>query len=221
MGYIVDIVIIAILAIGAISGYRKGFVAIMEKMLYLVVVGILAIALKPVGVSVIETTSLPETISNKTQQIILENVGDKLDQITNVDQLSQTLTGDVLPESMAKVVTEKLAQAGQVISQDKAELIQSIGNVIADFVVGAIAVIVLFVLLSIAYFLIFKMLGLVVKLPIFKQADQILGVAGGLISSLITVAIILCVLTVMVPFLPEVSAALSSSVIYGLYAKII
>ncbi|MBR5137239.1 MAG: CvpA family protein [Clostridia bacterium] len=221
MGIIIDIVLIAIVVFGAVQGYRKGFVEIMEKMLYLVVVGALAMTLKPLGVSIIERTSIPELISTKAQQIITENIGDKISQVGSEEQLTNLLAENTLPESVAQMLTEKLGQAEQFLAQDKTELIASIADAFADFVVGAIAVVALFILLSIAYFLLFRIIGLVFKLPLLKQVDQILGVVGGLISSLITVAIIICICTVIAPFSTEFNGILASSFVYGFCVKII
>lgn len=221
MNLIFDLILIAIVVFCIISGYRRGFVATVERMLYFVVVGTLAMMLRPVGAAVIRTTPLPEVIQNKAQLIIEENVGDRLQQVVDQEQLTNLLSESVLPEAMAEMLSEQIMEAGQFISQDKTQMISSVSNAISNFVVEAVAVIVLFIILSVAYFLIFRMLGLAVKLPLLKQADQILGMSGGLLSAVITLGVALWLASAIAPFVPEVSSVLSSSFVYGLYMKII
>lgn len=220
MGIVFDLIIVATILGFAAYGYFKGFVAVMEKLLYFVVVATLAVILRPMGVAVLESTPLPKAIETKTEAVITEAFGDRLGQKVDEQQLREVLSSDVLPEAVADMIVDRLAAAGQLLSQESQVLISNVAEAIADFVVAAIALIALYVILSIAYFFAFRALGLVVKLPLLKQADRILGVAGGLISGLFFAMIVLGILTIIAPFSPVLSGKLTGSYLYEIYLKI-
>lgn len=221
MWILFDLAIVAIIVFSVISGYRKGFVSIMERLLYLVVVCALAYMLKPIGVAVINATPLPQALETKSVEILTEAVGDEITQVVDFDELSNLLSEAALPNALADLIADRLATVEGFLGQNAPEMIAHIASAVTEFVVGAIALIILFVLLSIVYFLVFRILNLTAKLPVVKQANKLLGIAGGLVSATIYVVLIMWLLSAMAPFYEGINTVLSGSITYGLYVNII
>ncbi len=221
MWILFDLAIVAIIVLSVWSGYRKGFVSIMERLLYLVVVCVLTYLLKPVGVAVINATPLPQALETKSVEILTENVGDKITQVVDFDQLSEVLSEAALPDALADVIANKLATVENFLGQSASDMIAQIASAVTQFVVGAIALIILFVLLSIVYFLVFRLLNLTAKLPVIKQANKLLGIVGGLVSAAIYVVLIMWLLSAMAPFVDGINTILSGSITYRLYVNLI
>ena len=65
MGIVVDLIIIAIIALSAFLGYRKGFVVLAIKLCaFLIAIAVTFVIYKPVANVVINVTGIDETIEN-------------------------------------------------------------------------------------------------------------------------------------------------------------
>ena len=168
MGIILDIIIIAIMAISIFLGYKKGLVKVAVKLCaFLIAVIVTLIFYKPVSNIIIENTQLDETIEN----IIVENGTKELEE-NKEDNNTVTEAQNEIVESVAKQVSVRLI---------------NIIVIVGLFIATRLLLIVL-VLIS----------DLITSIPIIKQFNQLGGVLYGIIRGLLLIYLILAVVFLII-----------------------
>ncbi len=222
LGLVFDLIIIGALALFAYIGWKKGIIDMLGKTLYFAVVGVLTFMLKPMAVSIAGATPLPDVIGEKVSAAINDTVGSRLAGVTSIteESLKGILSDGFLPDAFADKIAKNMADGGMLSGQGASEMLAKVSEAVTDFLVAACAVIILFAVLSVAYFIAIKLLDLTAKLPVIKQANQGLGLAGGLLVALVAVVIVMWILSLAAPFSSGVSSLLDGSLTYGLYMAV-
>ncbi len=191
IGLIVDIVILAIIALFAFIGYKQGLVKVAIKMVSFLIAIIIAFALfKPVSSFVISNTGIDEKIENA----IVERI---------------------TPEGLTKEdkVEEGLNITTKVIDTTN----NSIENVANTFTVKLIEVVVfllIYVIVRIILLFITALADAIAKLPILKQFNKAGGFIYGIIKGVLIVFIILGILLLCEPLIGTVvKDAIATSVV--------
>lgn len=171
MGIIIDIVVLAILALTIFLGYKRGLVKVVFKMFAFLVALIVTLVLyKPVTNLVINNTMLDETISN----IIIEN------------------------GTIEKAKDEKSNTVDKYIENAKNDIQNSVVTSVADTVavnlVSIIVIIALFVITRLLLILVSFFADSLAELPIIKQFNKAGGIIYGILQGIV---IILAILTII------------------------
>ena len=109
MGILVDIIVIAIIALSVFLGYRKGLIALAIK-LFAVIIALVAtlILYKPISALIINNTSLDETIQNAIIDKVETNNQDteqnnentnSTEPETTVETIANQAKEEILPET--------------------------------------------------------------------------------------------------------------------------
>lgn len=177
MGIIIDVILIAILALSILFGYKKGLVKVVFNLCAVLAAIILTFILyKPVANLVIENTELDETI----KQTILEK-GITPEKDTTIESGS----------GVDKYI-EKYAQ--DAITNAKNTAVESVADTIAINAVNIIVAVGLFIIIRILLILLKSLAETLAELPIIKQCDKLGGVLYGIIVGLITIYILLAII---------------------------
>lgn len=168
MGIIVDIVLIAFLALSIFLGYKKGLAQLAIKLCaFIIAILITFILYRPVGNLIINTTSIDESIEdaiyNKVTQMIQE---DNENELTS--GLIESAKQGMLPEA-ARELTINIIYGGTAI--------------------------ILFIITRIALIFISALANLIAKLPIIKQFNEVGGAVYGLLRGLVIIYAILIVIS--------------------------
>ena len=165
MGIIIDIIILAIIALSIFLGYRKGLVELAIKLCaFLIAIVITFILYQPISNLVINTTSIDETIENA----ILEKANDVMEGEEGDDELSEEIkqeaTQGLLPEA-ARELAINIVRGGVII--------------------------LLYILIRIALRFVTALANLVAKLPILKQFNKAGGAIYGALRGIVLIYVCL------------------------------
>lgn len=189
MSIIIDLIIIAIVAISILFGYKKGLAkCIIKVVAFFVAVIVAAMFYKPVSNLIIEKTQIDESIKSSIVNIIKDDVEEegKVKEDTN---LPETIV-DSINKSVEKAVKETKQNAVEVAADGIAITTIRVGTAILLFVVVRILLMVVSALSSI-----------ITDLPIIKQFDKAGGIAYGLLKSIVIIFIIFAVISLISPLI--------------------
>lgn len=175
MGVVVDLIIIAILILSVLYGYKKGLVKLAIKLcatiIALVVTAILYI---PISNLIINTTSIDETIEN----YIYEKVSDTI----SVDEGNND-------NYMNKI-------EGQMVESAKKGILPQTARNLAINIVNIGVMIILFIIVKIALRFITAIADIFAKLPIIKQFNKAGGILYGVIMGFLIIFVALEIISI-------------------------
>lgn len=174
MGIILDLVLIAILILSIIFGYKRGLINVAFNVCaFIVALVITFILYNPITNLVINNTQIDETIKSA----IIEN------NLLKTSDDNQTKDKDVLNKYVEKYVTDTANDA-----------LDSSARIVAEKIVGIMVAIILFIVVRILLILTRFIADGIASLPIIKQFNKLGGLLYGILSGLIIIYGILAIL---------------------------
>lgn len=196
MNYVL-IAVIAILAIGAIIGLKKGFVDMLFGAVSMIIALILAIIIGPkLGTFVQEHTGFADRIAVKVSQTL--NLEELAIEIPETDVFIDNLN---LPEVMKNKITS--AEFAEKLNLDKMaedaskRMAEVVATFLAKMMITALCFVIVYIVALILLYLLNKVLDVFAKLPLLKQANQLAGMALGLLQAVLIVWLFFAVITVI------------------------
>lgn len=198
MGIILDIIIIAIMALSIFLGYKKGLVKVAVKLCaFLIAIIVTLVFYKPVSNLIIENTELNEKIEN----VIIENGTKKIEESTEEEKKN-------FLENMQQYIDNTVTQTqNEIVENSAKEISVRLINILVmvGLFIGTRLILTLLVLIS----------DLITNLPIIKQFNELGGVIYGIIRGLILIYAILAIVYLIVSMTANNSilTAIDSSII--------
>lgn len=186
MGIIVDLIIVAVLILFIVIGYKKGLTGSLIKLASFAIALVLAFILyKPVANIVKDNTQIDETIESA-----IINTFSK-EEMTNKERESSEST-DNLPETIVKNINNEIESAttearNNIIAETAKDTTNTIMNVGSGLVIFIAVRFILFIISLFAHE--------ITKLPIIKQIDKVGGIAYGLVEGMVIILIILGIIS--------------------------
>ena len=172
MGIILDIIIIGIVIISTIIGYKKGLINVIFNLCAFLIALIITVVLyTPITNIIIENTELDDKIEN----IIIENATSSEDENTTEDSV------------INKYIT-------QSITKTKNDIVEGTSTIIAQKVISIFVAIVLFIIVRILLIFVKVVFNGIANLPIIKQINEVGGIAYGILRGVLMIYIILAIL---------------------------
>lgn len=190
MGIILDVVIVAIIALSVYSCYKKGLVNLAVGLIAVVAAIILSVIFyKPVTNLVVENTELDEMIENT---------------------LNETFGEQVRFMGLASYLE---TEADNIVNGTENETEYVVASVMAEKTVSLIVFIAIFTIVRVALFALTFVADAITSLPILKQLDDVGGILYGLVKALLIIYAVLAVVSVIVSFTAstEIADVISSS----------
>jgi uncharacterized membrane protein required for colicin V production len=189
---ILTIIILAVLILSVIGGYKKGFLKTAFSLVAWIVVLILCNFVTPIVTDMLVEKTEIEVVVQKT-------VDTKIDQVIN-ETITETIEGTDLAELEAALPAELkdalLGENGSLqevlangVDLDTAGLVNGI--------VGILGFVITVIVLRLAMLVVELALNLVGKLPLIGPMDKILGLACGAGKGIILCCVILAVVSVL------------------------
>jgi uncharacterized membrane protein required for colicin V production len=189
---IITIIILAVLVLSVIGGYKKGFLKTAFSLVAWIVVLILCNFVTPIVTDMLVEKTEIEVVVQKT-------VDTKIDQVIN-ETINETIEGTDLAELEAALPAELkdalLGENGSLqevvtngVDLDTAGLVNGI--------VGILGFVITVIVLRLAMMVVELALNLVGKLPLIGPMDKILGLACGAGKGIILCWVILAVVSVL------------------------
>lgn len=178
MFIIVDLVIIAIIALNILLGYKRGLTGCLIKILSFFIALIISLILfNPFSNILINNTQIDENI-----QTSIVEVFEKEENVEEKEVSSPIL--DNITEEIEKSTEEK-----------KNEIVNNSAKKLSINIVKILSFILLFIGTKILLIFVKSLTNLITKLPLIKQCDKIGGILFGVIYGFIIVFIALALIT--------------------------
>lgn len=176
MGIILDIVLIAIIALNVFICYKKGLVKLAVGLIAVVAAIILALVFyKPVSNLIIENTELDENI----EKAIINN-------FTSETQEGQEVRYVSVLDYLQKYVDD-------AVNKTQTEIVTQTAGMMAVKIINVAVLIGIFLLVRVVLLLLTFISDIITSLPILKQFDDVGGVLYGAIKALLIIYIILTI----------------------------
>ncbi len=189
MNYLIDIIILAIIAFTTFIGYKKGLIKVAFNLISFVLAILIAIVLyKPISNFIIHYTPLDD----KIEEIVI----DKITSSNNIKEESHNF--------IENYYSDIKNASTSVIAQNISQMIINIACIIIVFIVSKIIL------------LFFKFSGdLIAKLPLIKQCNSAGGFLYGILKGFIIVYILLAIIAIVSPMIEmqQLMKMINSSII--------
>lgn len=181
MTIVVDLIVIAIIALCIILGYVRGLTGSLIKILSFVLSIVIAFVLFiPISNLVIENTQIDESLEQSIREMIIGNEQEESN----------------MPEAITDYIGQRVEQAAD---DAKTAVVDSTARDVAETIVKAGTWVVLFIIARILLIFLKFITALIAKLPVIKQFDKLGGIAYGLIEGLIIVYLLLALVSFIAP----------------------
>lgn len=184
------IIIVLLLALCVVNGYRKGFLRMMYSMVSWVIMFALVTWATPyINTFLRNNTSIYQTIATYCEQQIREKTEKQIEQETAAvtgQPADLTKLGVKLPDSVMNNISEKTADlAGEALDASGIYAQVSVG--MADFILNGISFFIAFAVGMIVLHFFSGILGIVSRIPIIRGINKYLGTVAGAIYGFVVV----------------------------------
>ena len=181
MGIFLDIVVVAILALNIILGYKKGLINVVFNIVaFLLAIIITFVLYKPVSNIIIQNTNIHENI----KEMILKRSQGAEPKEENIESND---INKYIENSINNMTNEAKTAATEVVAENFAtKAVQVITGIVLFILTRAILILLRFVTQTIA------------KLPIIKQFNTLGGIIYGIIKGLIIIYVLLTIMYLIV-----------------------
>lgn len=184
MGIVIDLIIVVILVLSILYGYKKGLIKVATKLVATVIaIVVTAILYMPISNLIINATSIDETIEN----VIYEEVSDAIKvekQEDSKDNYVQSLQGKLVEDAKNNILPQTARN-------------------LAINIINISVIIVLFLGLKIGISLIKKLTDEISKLPVIKQFNKAGGVVYGILIGFLIIFVVLAIIKIFAGINPQ------------------
>jgi len=196
MNYVL-IIVLAILVIGAIIGWKKGFLDMLFGAVSMTIALILAVLIGPkLGAFIQENTGMTDKLSVKVSQTL--NLEDLAIEVPEPDAFIENLNLPVVvKEKITSAEFEEKLNLDKMAEDASRKMAEVVASFLAKMIITALCFVIVFVIALILLFLLNKILDVVVKLPLLKQANQLAGLALGAFQAVLIIWLFFAVVTII------------------------
>ena len=176
MGIILDIIIIAIIALNVFICYRKGLVKLAVGLIAVLGAVILSMILyRPISNAIIKNTEIDEKIENA----IIENFSAETDENAEVRYIG-------IIDYLEKYVDDAM-------DKTQNEIVYETAGTMAVRIVNIAVILIIFLIVRIALLLLTFISDIITSLPILKQFNEVGGVLYGVVKGLLIIYVLLTI----------------------------
>ena len=192
-GILVDLVIISIIISNAFWGYRRGLVNVIFQVLaFIVSLLIMFVLYKPVANTIMNATSLDETLN----EAIASNLTGTTLEDGNLINAEQSNISTSVVELINSFVTEALNRA-------ESDVVGYVSNQLARMMIYTGTMLLLFIVSRALLVLVRFVAELIGNLPIIKMYNKSGGLIFGVIKGFVIAYAILAILSVLSPIISQ------------------
>lgn len=189
------IAVLALIAAACIMGFRKGFVKEIVSVFFMLISFLLVWAVNPyVNTFVKEYTPVYDTIQDKCQTLVSEQIGNK--KTLDKEEQNQVMENMELPDLLKNALVENNT-AETYCYLAVSTFTEYISDSLAVMAVNGISFLISFVLSAAVIKLLGFILNVLTKLPVINGINKIAGAAVGGIKCIIFIWIAFLVLTLL------------------------
>lgn len=182
MFLLVDLIVILILALCILLGYKRGLTGCLIKILSFFIALAMAFALfKPVSNIIISNTQIDENIQTSIVQVF---ESDEPENSSNEQTAVNSPILDYISEEVENATEEK-----------KNEIVNNAAVQLSINIINVLSFIGLFILARILLNFVKALTNLITRLPLIKQCDKIGGILYGVVEGLLIIFIAFALIT--------------------------
>ena len=185
MWFVVDLIILAIIALFTFIGYKKGLIEVIFKIVSFFIAIIVAFILSgPISNWIIENTDISKNMENTiVEKFTEEKVEEKEIEKEDINNTSQIVVDYINKQ------TKELKETG----------VKTLAKQITETAIRIIVAIGLYIITRVILFFFRKLAESLSDLPFVKQFNELGGTIYGLIKGLLIVYIALAILSLVAP----------------------
>lgn len=198
---IIDIIVVLVIIIAVFLGYKKGFVKTIVNLLsFFVAIGLALTFYKPVAVILTENTTIDDWI---VENIMAKN--EEEDQIESEEKVdTESLESNNETEKEVSGVQSFLQVAENLpvtivnnfeLEEIKNNTKQEIAYKVSELIMNLVSLILIYVIVKITLAIASFILDGIMKFPVLKQLNEILGMAIGAVIGFLQVYLAFAVIT--------------------------
>ena len=198
MGIILDIILVAIIALNIFICYKKGLVKLAVGLIAVAAAIILALILyKPVSNLIIENTEIDEYI----EQAIINNFSGDTQENEEVRYVS-------VLDYLQKYVDD-------AVNKTQTEIVTQTAGMMAVKIINVVVLIGIFIIVRAVLVLLTFISDIITSLPILKQFNEVGGILYGAIKALLIIYVVLAIVFLIICYTNNstISEAINSSYI--------
>lgn len=192
MAIIIDLIVIAILALSIFLGYKKGLIGVAFKILsFLIAIIITLILYRPVSSFIMNNTNFAKNIEN----IIVQKLSSA--EIEN-GEIKEENTD--LPNVVVDYINIGISNA---VENTKEKIVETIAKELSQTVINLIVIISIFIITRLLLLFAKVLLEAVSELPIVKQFNEAGGIIYGILRGIILIYVILTIISLILPMIDK------------------
>lgn len=171
---ILDLVVIGLIILGALSGHKKGLIGIVVSFISLILALVLAFALQSTVADLLYDSGVGESVNS----IVEDNIQQMIEDGKNVED---SFYGSIISNV---TTSEQISQASETVTR---------------FIMKGVSFIAIFLVVKLICYILQMVLNLVFNLPILSSINSIGGTAVGALSVVLKIWILLAILSFLAP----------------------
>lgn len=217
MGYILDIILVAVIVFFVSMSVKKGFISASKNIITLILTVTLLASMQGVVLEALQNSPLGDNVKKMVSQNITktyeaENLPEEADT-TDTEKSIMICEAMSLPTFLSDSIEETI----RGMSEIKNNVMEVITDSITLLIMRIIALLLLFILVRIFVFLAVKLLESLFQLPGLKTINKSLGAVIGIINAFLVIYIICGAVSVFAPTdkLVLISETLDQTILLG------
>ncbi len=192
MAIIIDLILIAILALSIFFGYKKGLIGVAFKIVsFIIAIVITLILYRPVSSFIINNTELAKNIEN--------TITDKLSS-AEIEEGKIKEENTDLPNVIVNYINEGITNA---VDSTKDVVVGTIAKELSKSVINLIVIIAIFIITRLLLLFAKAILEAVSELPVIKQFNEAGGIVYGILRGIILIYVILAIVSLILPIIDK------------------
>lgn len=195
-----DIIIVILLLIGAIIGYKRGLVGIVVSLASIILSIILSIVLQgPISEALYNRTGVGTII----EQTVYNNLNSSNKEAENDNNIYSSIIDSIIDVDNKKMPIEQVSKT------------------VTMFILKGVSFILIFIIVSIICYIVQAALNLVFSIPLLHMVNKLGGVAAGIIKYLLRIYILLAIvlfiapMDIMEPVIKIINSSMITKLLYN------
>lgn len=214
MAFIIDIIIIAVIALCTFLGYKKGLIKLAVGILGFFLAIIIALVLyTPISNFIINNTNVKDNIKNA--------ISDTVKSYVIKEESAEGEEKQQESKVMVTYIDGIVAKQKEMIVTGEKELIDTVSDNVAVNIIRIGVALAVFIISKLILIFINVFADLIGKLPIIKQFNKAGGTIYGVIQGILIVYIVFAVISLIAPmlnntdFLEQINNSLIGNMVYN------
>lgn len=214
MAFIIDIIIIAVIALCTFLGYKKGLIKLAVGILGFFLAIIIALVLyTPISNFIINNTNVKDNIKNA--------ISDTVKSYVIKEESAEGEEKQQESKVMVTYIDGIVAKQKEMIVTGEKELIDTVSDNVAVNIIRIGVALAVFIISKLILIFINVFADLIGKLPIIKQFNKAGGTIYGVIQGILIVYIVFAIISLIAPmlnntdFLKQINNSLIGNMVYN------